>query len=196
MTATEKLIADLQKAKEIPGILSDSDRQRAGFALGAVLEFLTDLGIRHELSAPLFGLYNALHDCNSGRTPPLFKIDAGSGSPGDGLEASQVKALAAAAMELLMRERHMKKQEAASEVARKIRRWGGEASRLLNRHREAKDWQTIASWRDAVKKGRREEDYGASTYYAALEMQQKYGQPPAQVANILLDCPPFWLDRR
>ena len=195
MATKEKLITELEKARENPGGPPLSERMRVGIALMAVLKFLKGIGIPADLYAPFFSLLTALQDCEDGRAPPLFMVETKTGSPGDGIDASQVKAFAAVAMELLMKNRHMKKQEAASVVARKIRLWGPEASRLLNRRRDVKDWQTVASWRDAVKKGRREEDYAATTYYATLELVQKIGLPPAEVAKTIFTSAPYWLNR-
>ena len=80
----------------------------------------------------LFGIMTALQDCQDGKTPLLFEVDKKRGFQGDTLDANHVKAFAAAAMETLMKNRHMTKKEAGSFVAKKIQSMGPEILHILN----------------------------------------------------------------
>ena len=191
-----ELKANLVEAMVLPGGVPLLERNRARLALSATLDFLDKIEIPAEMYGPLFGILTALQDCENGKTPLLFEVEAKRGSPGDSIDASQVKAFAAAAMEYLMKNRRMGKKEAGSLVAREISFWGPEASRLLNRRIDVESWKTIASWRDAVKKG---DSYATKTYYEILKSIRNRHPfrdiPATEIANIILVSCPFWVKK-
>lgn len=189
-------LAVLEEAKNLPGDDPLSARNRVRLVLSGTIDFLDKVGVPQNLRGPLFGLLTALQDCDRGKAPALFSVFSAGGNPGDGIDASQVKAYAAVSMQLLM-ERGLKKREAASQVAQKVLSWGPDASDLLNRRRDGANWRMVASWRDAMRKAGGEDDnFGAATYYSMLEWFRNEKMEPNEVnkvTNDILDSGPYWL---
>lgn len=189
--AHEKLLRHLNAAIEVQMDPAAPNIKAPGHALVAVQQYLREIGIPEASLAPLFRLSIAIDDHLRGKpNPMLIEVPTPGNRPPENIDSEVIKGIASAAMTLLM-DAGEKKEQAARIVTRSIASWGDEVAALLySPHRKTESWRKIFSWRDRIKRQDRNNDYGASVYYKAIDKVRKAKVDPRKGAAFLLDNPP------
>ena len=120
-----------------------SDRCLAYWALQHIVTFLFHIRVGATI-LPFVRLQEAIFDLEKGVTAPMLQAEKHSGADASG--RVKVKATAAAIMSVLM-EAGRSREEAATEVAMRLRREGAKVGRLTT-----ESWRTVAAWRDHATK--------------------------------------------
>lgn len=120
-------------------------------AISAIYNFLQADNIiaSKQLAEPIYRLIASIVDLGDGRQPALLTAKAPAHRPGMGVTEANVMAIAARAMDELMRpdaKHRLGRQEAAERVARIVRKSGLAGS-------EGITWKTVAGWRDRLREG-------------------------------------------
>lgn len=180
-TDIERLQQRLGEAREAYDKGNNSGRVGALMAIMAVNDFLLEIGVSQELSGPIFEVATALQDLENGKqNPMLVKSDAAKTKPPETITDGQVKAMAAAGMELLMRS-GVGKEAAANQVFYAMIKWNHSPKA------EPKDYKTIQAWRDRIKWGDRSVDADTATYYAVLDTVKKHTSGLPDEAEFILN---------
>jgi hypothetical protein len=135
----------------------DAGRASAIMSLVAIGEFLTAV-FGTGLSTPLRQLQYALHDLDGGKVVPLLEPMKVAHRPAQPVGIKGFRAVAAAAMELMI-QAGVGRKEAARQVARKLSQLGYDdgPGRIITADR-------VEDWRDHVLTERPAEDVGAARF--------------------------------
>jgi hypothetical protein len=120
-----------------------SDRCLAYWALEHIVTFLFHIRVGAAI-LPFVRMQEALLDLEKGVTAPMLQAEKHSGADASGRVI--VKATAAAIVSVLM-EAGRSREEAATQVAMRLRRDGAKVGRLTT-----ESWRTVAAWRDQATK--------------------------------------------
>ncbi len=171
MTRLEKLCDELREAVEA---FAEDERVSAGKSLAAINDYLVDMGVPADLSAPLFALLAALQDLENGKQPEMLKKVKVSHGPPTAITLQLEKAQAAAAMQLL-KDAGDAKPAAARAVTRALEKNGVRGV----------TWEQVARWRDELK-ARPKDDLAASAFHAWTQDYKTNGRNPRDDAEALL----------
>jgi hypothetical protein len=179
----DRLIGALTDARKVFDESVDGGRAGSRMALLGIYDFLLDIGVTQNLTGPVFALATALQDLENGKQNPMMvKSDVAKTKPPETITDGQIKAVAAAGMDLLMQNKK-DKDEAARIIFRAMDNW----NHSLNS--KSFTYKTIQSWRDRIRSGNRNSDNDAATYYTVLDTVRKHSDgPPAEVKFILREA--------
>jgi hypothetical protein len=131
---------------------------------------------------PLNELLYALHDLDHGKVVPLLAPTKVSHSPGTALSDDLFRAIAAAAMTCLVERTAMSRQEAATDVARRLSKQGFAKNSAGKPITSAQ----IAKWREKMMTERAAENRAVARYQLALDWVQD--KEPQAAVTFLLDA--------
>jgi hypothetical protein len=185
-------LSDLLYALELDAIEQEppdphSLRYAVDVALMSVISFFDSENLE---SRTLRGLAMALEDLEQGHVGPLLtrpkiskRADRRATRPPDSVSIQGLKAMAAAAMELLMRADGLSKEKAARWVARKL------AKTSFNKYgNKPITYSTIRGWRDKYINAVDEADAAAANAFRMMVEEARANYPtPQKQAQFLID---------
>jgi hypothetical protein len=145
-----------------------------GKALAATNDYLADIDVPPDLSAPLFALLAALQDLDNGKQPEALKKVVVPHGPPTAIAVQLERAQASAAMHLLM-DAGDEKEIAARAVVRGLEKNGARGV----------TWKRVARWRDDLI-SKPIDDLAASAFRAWIQDYKTHGRDPRDDANALL----------
>jgi hypothetical protein len=176
--ARQGLSRDLHNAAVFFENIDDDGRMGAARAVAGAHDFLVALSLPSEGLRPLQKLALALLDVDSGTPNPMLVPLRRRGSSKDQIQDSLAKAVAAAAVTILM-EGGFTRERAETYVNRRIRNW------VFSR-RQNFDRKTLRQWRKRISGGLRSSDIDTATYYHALDIARNLSGSPTSIADRLL----------
>ena len=149
-------------------VIFSSPERRNGIilALGATIEFVRSIPVLAMYVGPFVKLCQAVNDIDDGIMPDLFHMNRPPGRPHSS-DSKALAGMAACALQVLIEQKY-RKQDSAARIARKLCATGvaiGNKNTNLDITATA---QTICYWRDRARKGNRDFDDDARTYYSCL----------------------------
>ena len=171
MTPWDRLLDRLRKAQEA---FTGNGRTGAGKSLGAIIDYLDDMGMPADLRAPLFALLAALQDLENGKQSPMLKAPNLPHGPPEAIVSQVAKAQAAAAMQLLMAAGDGR--ETAARAVARADKWGGENNAT---------WRQVARWRDELRAGLKS-DLASANFDTLARDYKAAGRDPRRDAQALL----------
>ena len=178
-----ELIADLESAV---AKYQEEPQEAAVMALTGVLSFLERHDVPGELRQPLFAIWVAFQDLKNGSTNVLMEASPRNNRAQDSIVTKMGRAQAAAAMELFMKA-GMGRQEAARDVAIRVKSWPWGRSKAVSA-------KQVERWRDAARAGHKETEFDANTFYSIVN-SDLVGQFGAKVVADMLLSKPSWINR-
>lgn len=132
------------------GTNKQAARTRAREVIDLLRRHLDELGVDRSLTRPLADIQMAFSEAERGRVVPLFEPEPLKGRPPAELRRLFVMAKVALAIDMLMKAGR-KKEEAAREVVKKLRKYGVP----IKGKKDIQEWETVVRWReDLAKAGR------------------------------------------
>jgi hypothetical protein len=175
----------LQKASVGYDRLQPADaRARAGIALAAAIHLISGIYPNEPVFvSPLNGLLYSLFDLDHGKVVPLLHPAKIANSPGNALADELFKAIAAAAMTLLVEGKVMQRKQASQDILKRLRAMG-----ITHLSGKAITANQIAKWREKMMRELAWENLAVARYELAL----KYvgGLEPVPAVKFLLDSLP------